>query len=152
MGSRGPVARRNAPVAVLAPVAKQPPAPRFLGTAGKETWRTTWTQAAPWLTQGDAAIVERLAHLADEREELLEAIAESGRTAKGSMGQQVTHPHVDQLRQVESMMLKHEQVLGLGASNRARLGVTIAKLAEKSTRAGKVVEMYRRQLDGAVVS
>jgi P27 family predicted phage terminase small subunit len=149
VGSRGPVAKRNIPVAVLAPVAKLPPVPRTLGAAGKETWRATWTQAAPWLTAGDMAIVERLSHLADERHELLEAIAVSGRTAKGSMGQQVTHPHVDQLRQVEAMMLKHEQVLGLGASNRARLGISIAKLAEKSTRAGKVVEMYRKQLGGA---
>jgi P27 family predicted phage terminase small subunit len=143
------VPKRNTPVAVLSPVAKTPPVPRTLGAAGKDTWRATWTTAGSWLAEGDTAIVERLAHLADERNELLEAIEVSGRVAKGSMGQQVTHPHVDQLRQVEQMMLKHEQVLGLGASNRARLGVTIAKLAKESSNADRALKLYRSQLEPA---
>ena len=62
------------------------------------------------------------------------------------MGQEVTHPLVDQLRQVEASILKHEAVLGIGASNRARLGVTIAKLARESSRAEKTLAMYKKTL------
>jgi P27 family predicted phage terminase small subunit len=148
MGSRGPVARNTNSLAVV-PVAKQPAPPRTLGAVGRATWKSTWTQCASWLTLGDAPIVERLARLDDERAELLEVISVSGRVAKGSMGQQVTHPHVDQLRQVEASILKHEQVLGIGPLHRARLGVTIAKLAKESSNADRALKLYRAQLEPA---
>jgi hypothetical protein len=90
--------------------------------------------------------VERLARLHDEREELQDAIEGAGRTARGSTGQLVTHPYVEQLRAVENSILKHEQVLGVGPVHRARLGISVVKLARERGRAEQVLEAYRQQL------
>ena len=146
MGSRGPIAKR-ANLAVE-PMAKAPAPPRSLGGPGAKAWKAVWAQCAPWLTEGDRDVVERLARLHDERAELLALIKRAGRTSRGSTGQLVTHPYVDQLRAVETSILRHEQVLGVGAAHRARLGIAVVKLAKESN-AGRIVEMYRARLESS---
>ena len=145
MGARGPIAKRA--LLTLEPVAKAPAAPRSLGSSGRDAWRAVWGQCGQWLTDGDRSLVERLARLHDERMELRDLIKDSGRTSRGSTGQLVTHPYVEQLRAVETSILKHEQVLGFGPIHRARLGISVLKLAKERSNADRVIDTYRRQLE-----
>jgi P27 family predicted phage terminase small subunit len=147
VGSRGPIAKRVATLAVE-PVAKAPAPPRTLKAPGRAAWQAVFAQCSSWLTESDDTIVERLASLHDERAELQSAIAKAGRTARGSQGQVVTHPLIEQLRAVEASISRVEQTLGFGPSNRFRLGVTVAKLAQARSSAERVNEMYRRQMGG----
>jgi len=142
MGSRGPVARRQVSLAVE-PVGKVPAPPKRLGPAGRSAWRTAWRQCSAWLTDSDAALVERCAELADERAALREAIEKTGRTTRGSQGQLVDHPLVSQLRQVEALILKTEAVLGVGPSNRFRLGIAVARAVKDASKADELLAKYR---------
>ena len=102
-----------------------PGPPEHLGDAGREAWVAAY-RSAPWLKT-----VSILGDLHDERAELVDLVAEHGRTARGSQSQLVDHPHVGQLRQIETEMLKLSAILGVGALNAARLGVSISRLQAK---------------------
>jgi hypothetical protein len=97
---------------------------------GVEAWTSAYL-SAPWLaSSADEGLVAIWSRLHEERAELLALIDKSGRTATGSMGQPTSHPHVQQLREVESEILKFSAVLGIGSLNAARLGVSIQQLAK----------------------
>ena len=134
MGRRGPLPTVASVPAVRPSAAVDvPSAPDGLGKAGRACWAATWVAAGAWLAPvSDAAVVERYARLHDEAEELRALIERDGRVGRGSMGQPVTAPAVEQLRAVEQSMLKHEAVLGLGPANRARLGLAVLQLEEKA--------------------
>ncbi len=120
---------------------RAPAAPEGLSEAGRACWGLTWAAAGAWLVpESDGPVVERYARLTDEAAELRQAIAERGREARGSQGQPVTAPAVGQLRQVEQLLLKHEQVLGLGPANRARLGLAVLQVEEKADLVAKMRE------------
>lgn len=134
MGRRGPLPTVSMVPAVRPQAAvKAPTAPKGLGTAGRSCWRSTWAAAGAWLAPAsDGAVVERYCLLRDEAEELRELIDRDGRVCRGSMGQPATAPAVDQLRAVETSLLKHEAVLGLGPANRARLGLAVLQLEKEA--------------------
>jgi P27 family predicted phage terminase small subunit len=121
---------RTANALVPLPAMRTPPEPpKSLTAVGKEAWRRAYA-SAPWLgSPADEQLVGIWARLSEERADSLKRISKSGRTATGSTGQLVTHPHVDQLRHVESEMLKFAAVIGLGSQNAARLGVSVQQLA-----------------------
>jgi P27 family predicted phage terminase small subunit len=129
-------------------IEKAPAAPRKLGKTGQNVWRAALRQC-PWLTEGDLPVLERYAELCDERAELSEAVKSVGRVTRGSQGQLVDHPFVSQLRQVETLILRHEQVLGIGSIHRARLGIAVAKAAKERGNAEKVIAMYQKQMGQA---
>jgi P27 family predicted phage terminase small subunit len=157
MGARGPLPRPPAakikagnpgkhpiPTVQMLPAVPRPfpDPPEHLGTTGKAAWelvatRCTWVDPISDLVQ-----VERYAQLTDERAELLEEIRRSGRTARGSTGQPVVAPSVTMLRQVEAGLLKLEAALVIGPSNRARVGLAIATMAEKTS---KIEELLARR-------
>jgi P27 family predicted phage terminase small subunit len=104
-----------------------------LGTPGRNCWRKTWKAASKWLVlASDGPVVERYAALHDEVAQLRDLIADRGREATGSMGQRVTAPAVEQLRQVERLLLEHERVLGLGPLNRSRLGLAVLQVEARA--------------------
>lgn len=69
----------------------------------------------------------RLCEAIDEREVLKEEIKIHGRYSKGSMGQVVTHPAVDQLRTLEALITRWESLCGFTPSDRSRLGMAEVK-------------------------
>jgi P27 family predicted phage terminase small subunit len=133
VGQRGPLpAITPLPTAVQRAAVDVPAAPRGLGRPGKAAWRLAWTAAGSWLVpESDGPVVERYARLADEAAELRGLIDRDGRVSMGSMGQRVTAPAVDQLRQVQNLQLRHEQTLGLGPANRARLGLAVLQVEKE---------------------
>jgi P27 family predicted phage terminase small subunit len=169
MGSRGPISHavrglpnaghgypnrtcHGAPVSASVPEAGAPPsAPSSLHAAGRDAWGALWA-SSPWLwSDVDQLLAAQWAALFDERRELLAALSDTGRTARGSMGQPVTHPVVDQLRQVENSMLKLGAVLGVGPQNAARLGISVETLRrgidpETAREKERIMERYRAHL------
>lgn len=120
-------------VVALAPaIDGPPPAPKTLKRAGKGAWTRLWQAGATWLSaEGDLGIVTRLCEAYDEREELRKIIKTEGRTSKGSMGQLVTHPAVDQLRQLETLMTRYEQLCAMTPADRSRLGLSEVQRVSK---------------------
>lgn len=152
MGSRGPISksaqgrqslghstgrRPRGALSVLDIADAEHPIPTplaDLGEAGLGAWESAF-RSAPWLVSAaDLQLAQLWADLHDERAELRQIVATTGREAKGSMGQATTAPAVDQLRQVEAELLKLASVLGLGPLHQARLGVQIASAAMKGER------------------
>ncbi len=138
MGSRGPIAkgqklghrtkaeleRQSGLSLVTSPAGGVPRAPVSLGESGKASWKAAYG-SAPWIFGDESSeeALERYCQGVDERAELRELIEQEGRTAKGSMGQLVEHPHAAALRQVEAGLARQAQTLGLGPANRAKLGL-----------------------------
>ncbi len=149
MGSRGPLPHaatgkptrevpRKVPTQVNVGPIPLPSMPEHLGEAGAAQWRAA--ASAPWLcTAADFLLLEHLADAVDERAELRVMIAETGRIARGSMGQPVTAPAAEQLRQVETQIHRLASMLGLGAGPRARLGVAIRTIEAKDHRSEREV-------------
>lgn len=125
--------RAAAKVVALPPALDGPPAaPKGLKRAGKDAWARLWQAGATWLSaEGDLGIVTRLCEAYDEREELRKIIKAEGRTARGSMGQLVTHPAVDQLRQLETLMTRYEQLCAMTPADRSRLGLSEVQRVSK---------------------
>jgi P27 family predicted phage terminase small subunit len=154
MGSRGPLPapmRGATPAIILDHAAvKPPPLPRGLSAPGKACWRRTWRSAATWLVpELDGVVVERYCRAHDELAVLRARIEQVGRVAVGSMGQPVTHPVVEQAHRVEMLLLKYEAVLGIGAANRARLGLAVAQAAREKSKLDELLERrsHRRSED-----
>lgn len=120
-------------VVALPPALDGPPStPRALKRAGKEAWVRLWQAGASWLSaEGDLGIVTRLCEAYDEREELRKIIKAEGRTSTGSMGQLVTHPAVDQVRQLEALMTRYEQLCAMTPADRSRLGLSEVQRVSK---------------------
>lgn len=143
MGARGPIShgakgkrtfgnRRGGAEVVALPAVSVPVAPERLGDAGRMAWSAAFA-SAPWLRSDvDVDLAGQWADLHDEREELRGLVAEHGRTARGSMGQQVDSPYVTQLRAVEAQILRLAAVLGLGPQNAARLGVAVTQIHRRA--------------------
>lgn len=132
-------------VVALAPALDGPPvAPKTLKRAGKDAWARLWGAGASWLSpEGDLGIITRLCEAYDERDELRKIIKAEGRTSSGSMGQLVTHPAVDQVRQLETLMTRYEQLCAMTPADRSRLGLSEVQ------RVSKLDEFLSRRLGAA---
>lgn len=109
-----------------------PPYPPGLKKAGKTAWERLWRAGSRWLSQdSDVGLLVRLAEAWDEREELRRIIRREGRFARGSMGQTVTHPAVEQVRALETLITRYESLCGFTPSDRGRLGLTEIKAKSK---------------------
>lgn len=112
------------PVLLLPSSVEVPAAPRSLKKAGKERWERLWSVGRAWLSPTtDLDIMVRLCEAHDERALLQREVRKHGRYAKGSQGQTVTHPAVDQLRTIEGLITRWESLCGFTPSDRSRLGL-----------------------------
>jgi P27 family predicted phage terminase small subunit len=90
----------------------------------------------------DTATVERYAALHQEHDELRDLIEQHGRLSRGSMGQEVSHPYIEQMRVIEDRLTKLESILGIGPLHRARLGIAVAVAGKESS---KLDELLKRR-------
>src|SRR5262245_10342976 len=98
-----------------------PAYPSGLRKLGKATWDRLWRVGGAWLSPStDWDIMVRLCQAHDERAELRRDIRKKGRYTTGSMGQEVTHPAVLQLRTVEGLITRWESLCGFTPADRAR--------------------------------
>jgi P27 family predicted phage terminase small subunit len=163
MGARGPISNRgkDAPVrrrnakpelAVVEDLDEHrslPAAPDGLGEEGRQAWDEAVSECAWLADRSDSRLLAWYCELVDEREQLKELIGESGRTTRGSQGQTVSHPLVDQLRALEQQALRLASALGLGPAHKARLGVAVATMrdreeATKRKKTDAIMATYRR--------
>lgn len=129
------VDRRNGRQAELAPlqsVARFDLPEREAGWRGEtvQAWAKFWADpVAAALTEVDEVVLLRWAdHL--DRAALLVAEADLAPVAKGSMGQPVENPKYGIASRAMAVVEKCEAQLGVGALNRARLGIAI--ISEKA--------------------
>lgn len=91
---------------------KEPP--HDLRKVGKDAWRNALASTTWISTAADFDVLDRYARLADEEAALYRALGGSFSTARRN-----------ELRATQTMILKLSQVLGIGPSNRGRMGVPI---------------------------
>lgn len=130
------VDRRNGRRAELADV--QPTVAYFDLPERREGWReetlAAWAHfwadpVATALTEVDQVVLVRWADYLDRAVRLVEE-ADRRPTAKGSMGQPVENPRYGIAARAMAVVEKCESQLGIGALNRARLGIAI--MSEKA--------------------
>ncbi|MGD7003661.1 hypothetical protein [Corynebacterium halotolerans] len=109
-----------------------PASPEDLGDAGLELWTRINTTFDFADEPGKLAILEQAARTVDQIEALEEAKKDAPLTAKGSMGQAVIHPFIQELRQQRGSLNSLMKSLGLPESDEE----TAAK-AERRSKAGK---------------
>ncbi|HYZ13762.1 MAG TPA: P27 family phage terminase small subunit [Actinomycetota bacterium] len=130
------------PVAIVPAVDGIPRAPVPLDRAGRDLWRTIWSEASEWLAPSDVPMVALLAQFADERARWLALVDEEGLTHTTAHKTMRVHPGVSEVRRLEAAMITVMSLLGLSPSDRARLGLTeVRKLS------GLADLMQRRQRD-----
>lgn len=109
----------------LAPADSIPKAPP-LGADGDELWAEIWTEGKLWLSPtGDRRMVIMLCQAHDEAEEIRRALSlgDIRRFYVLANGQQVTHPMVNQLKDLRVQMTAWLSALGFSPTDRARLGL-----------------------------
>jgi P27 family predicted phage terminase small subunit len=97
-----------------------------LGNDGLELWNQLWTAGKKWLSpQSDLSIIVMLCQAQDEAEQIRRALAvgEIRRFYVLPNGQQVTHPLVNQLKDLRTQMTAWLSALGFSPTDRARLGL-----------------------------
>jgi P27 family predicted phage terminase small subunit len=102
-----------------------PDAP-LLGDKGLFLWRELWSAGRSWLSPTvDRPLVEMLCQAADEAEGLRLALVtgEVDRFYVVANGQQVTHPYVNQLKDLRVQMTSWLAALGFSPTDRVRLGL-----------------------------
>lgn len=105
-------------------------------------WELFWADpVATALTEVDQVVLLRWAHHLD-RAVRLTAQADRNPVAKGSMGQPVENPKYGTASRAMAVVEKCEAQLGIGALNRARLGIAI--IGEKAA----LDDLNRRYLPG----
>jgi hypothetical protein len=129
------VDRRNGRQAELAPVASVARfdlPDRAGGWRGEtmQAWAKFWADpVAAALTEVDEVVLLRWADHLNRAAELV-ALADLDPVAKGSMGQPVENPRYGIAARAMAVVEKCEAQLGIGALNRARLGIAI--ISEKA--------------------
>jgi hypothetical protein len=142
------VDRRNGRQAELAPlqsVARFDLPERPAGWRGEtvQAWASFWADpVAAALTEVDEVVLLRWADHLDRAAELV-AEADLAPVAKGSMGQPVENPRYGIAARSMAVVEKCEAQLGIGALNRARLGIAI--ISEKAA----LEDVNRRYLQPA---
>jgi P27 family predicted phage terminase small subunit len=102
------------------------PVAPVLGDKGLELWTELWTAGRTWLSPTvDRVLIEMVCQAADEAEMLRVALAsgEVDRFYVVSNGQQVTHPYVNQLKELRVQITAWLSALGFSPSDRVRLGL-----------------------------
>jgi len=102
------------------------PQPPPLGQDGIKLWNTVWTAGRKWLSpETDEAIVIMLCQAQDEMEEIRRAmqVGDIKRFYVLPNGQQVTHPLVNQLKDLRIQITGWLSAIGFSPSDRARLGI-----------------------------
>lgn len=107
---------------------------RPLDARTRRVWKALFgdDRLASVLLPVDREVVIRWAHAVDDQIKAL-ALAWESPVTKGSMDQEVPSPYFAIAKQAEATALECERQLGIGALNRARLGVAVlteAKLAD----------------------
>lgn len=109
-----------------------PAPPEGLGEAGTELWTRINTTFDFTDEPGKLAVLEQASRTVDQIEQLEDARAEAPLTAKGSAGQLVIHPLIQELRQQRGALNTLLKSLGLPESDEET-----AARAERRSRAGK---------------
>lgn len=115
------------------PAVEDIPTPPTLGIDGLDLWNELWTAGRSWLSpSADRRIVTMLCQAQDEAEALRRAIAtgEVKRHYVVPNGQHVTHPYVNQLRELRTQITAWLAALGFSPSDRARLGIGEVRQAD----------------------
>jgi len=102
-----------------------PEAP-VLGAKGLELWAELWTAGRTWLSPTvDRPLIEMVCQASDEAEGLRVALVtgEVDRFYVVANGQQVTHPYVNQLKDLRVQITAWLSALGFSPSDRVRLGL-----------------------------
>lgn len=87
--------------------------PDNLGSAGAELWDSMTDEFDFTGEPGKIAILQRACRVADQIEKLEQATASEPMTAKGSMGQLVIHPFIQEIRQQTGTLNALIKALGL---------------------------------------
>lgn len=109
-----------------------PAPPEGLADAGLELWERVNTTFDFSDEPGKLAVLEQACRTVDQIEELEEARKSASLTTKGSMGQQVIHPFIQELRQQRGSLNSLMKSLGLPESDEEA-----AARAERRSKAGK---------------
>lgn len=102
------------------------PTPPPLGIDGRDLWDSVWVAGASWLSPAsDAHLVTLLCQAHDEAEQIRRALAigEVSRTYVLPNGSHVTHPFVNQLKELRSQMTAWLAALGFSPADRARMAI-----------------------------
>lgn len=109
------------------------PTPPILGLEGLEMWQEIWSAGNTWLSPvADRRLVTMLCQAQDEAESIRRALAtgEVKRHYVVGNGQHVTHPYVNQLKELRVQMTSWLSALGFSPSDRARLGIGEVRQAD----------------------
>lgn len=109
------------------------PHPPILGLEGLEMWVEIWDAGSSWLSPvADRRLVTMLCQAHDEAEMIRRALAtgEVKRLYVVGNGQHVTHPYVNQLKELRVQMTAWLSALGFSPSDRARLGIGEVRQAD----------------------
>lgn len=152
MGKRGPIgddqghrdhiALVPAPGPGGAPARRRAPkAPTDLLPHNRAAWTTYWKSDVAQVAEDvDLPAVRRLFELYDQRDRAFEIVRSAGLVVKGSVGQVRTNPLIGAIAQLEPIILRLENELGLTPHSRARLGIAVG---EEAMTAEKLNEMAR---------
>ena len=126
-GRRLPVARE---ITVTDAVAPGPP--NDLGERGSAEWVKIWAAGSAWLAPNiDYPWIEMVCRAYDDIEAFRGKIQADGLIQKGSMGQVVSHPLIQSVRQAEGTIQRCLSILGFSPTDRARLGLVEVKRESK---------------------
>jgi P27 family predicted phage terminase small subunit len=109
------------------PAADRIPQAPALGQDGLALWNQVWSAGQKWLsTTSDYSMTVMLCQAHDEAEQIRRALAvgEIRRFYVLPNGQQVTHPMVNQLKDLRTQITAWLSSLGFSPTDRARLGLT----------------------------
>lgn len=105
-----------------------PDAPDGLGARGSSEWVKIWTAGNAWLAPNiDYPWVEMICRAYDDIDAFRVKIKRDGLIQKGSMGQVVSHPLIQSVRQAEATVQKCLSTIGFSPTDRARLGLAEIK-------------------------
>lgn len=103
------------------------PDPPVLGQDGLELWNSVWSAGSSWLSPGsDIQLVTMMCQAQDEAEAIRRSVVvgEIKRYYVLANGQQVTHPLVNQLKDLRIQITSWLSALGFSPTDRAKLGLS----------------------------
>jgi P27 family predicted phage terminase small subunit len=109
------------------PMATVIPDPPPLGKDGQQLWDQVWLAGRKWLSvSSDFSMTVMLCQAQDEAEQVRRclAVGEVRRFYVLANGQQVTHPIVNQLKDLRTQITAWLSILGFSPTDRARLGLS----------------------------
>lgn len=110
------------------------PTPPPLSEDGRELWEHIWTAGRSWLSpESDYLIVTYVCQAHDELEEVRRSITlgHVKRYYTLPNGSMVTHPLVNQLKDLRSQMTAWLAALGFSPADRARLGIAEVRVRDE---------------------